>query len=234
LNEELIGFLGFLLGVTATIKWYERLWCAAPPRSTATAAIRLLLTLLPVVLILVLGQALEAGAAAEVRGSGGYELMFVSLGAVYLAATVKALAWFGISAAEDAIERENLAAGLAVAGVMCAATFSYTCANLGEGSTIGTTIGPALLGFFSCAALWLLYVLLSGAPEAIAIERDAPSGLRFAAMAVASSFFVGRSLAGDYVSVSATLNDWWGKSWPALPLVLGMAVLQRVSRGVWR
>ena len=230
----MVEVLGFLFGLRAVGRWYERLWRAAPPRTSAAAGIRLLFTVLPVVLVLGLMAVLGGGAAREVRESSEYTLLFLLLGIVWLAATLEALAWLGISSADDAIERDNVAAGVAVAGALCAAMFSYACSNVGEGPTIWMTIGPALLGFIACTALWLLYQALSGAADAIAIDRDLASGVRFAVMALGSSFFVGRSLIGDYVSVDATSEDLWQQGWPALPLVVFMAAVQRASWGPWR
>jgi uncharacterized membrane protein YjfL (UPF0719 family) len=167
-----------------------------------------------------------------VREQGSYIVLFLMLGVAGFVPTLRALAWLGVSAVDDAIERDNVAAGFAVAGTLIASAVCYTFANLGEGSTIWTTIGPAALGFLTCNGLWALHQVISGAAEAIAIERDVSAGMRFAGMAVGSSAIVGRSLAGDYVSASATWDDWARQAWPALLLVVVAGMLQRaLSKG---
>jgi hypothetical protein len=47
---------------------------------------------------------------------------------------------------------------------------------------------------------------------------------------------LGRAVAGDWVSVPATMRDFFAHAWPVLPLVLAAAILERlllpVGRGV--
>lgn len=188
---------------------------------------RRLLRLLPLALVVALWCALCTGAGREVREHGGYIVLFLMLGIASFVPTLRALAWLGVSAFDDAIERDNVSAGFAVAGTLIASSICYAFANFGEGPTIWTTIGPATLGFVTCNVLWALHQAISGAPEAIAIERDVSAGVRFAVMAIGSSAIVGRSLAGDYVSAAATWRDWAREGWPALPLVLIAGMVQR-------
>lgn len=188
---------------------------------------RRLLAVLPLALVVALWGALCTGAGSDVREDVNYTALFWMLGVAGFVPTLRALAWLGVSAVDDAIERDNVAAGFAVAGTLIASAVCYTFANLGEGSTIWTTIGPAALGFLTCNGLWALHQAISGAAEAIAIERDVSAGMRFAGMTIGSSAIVGRSLAGDYVSASATWHDWARQGWPALLLVIVAGMLQR-------
>jgi hypothetical protein len=221
-------WFGAYVAVSAAVSWYRRLLSAWPARSLASLRMRWLLAVLPPALVVALWSALCIGAGRDVREQGSYIVLFLMLGVAGFVPTLRALAWLGVSAVDDAIERDNVAAGFAVAGTLIASAVCYTFANLGEGSTIWTTIGPAALGFLSCNGLWALHQAISGAPEAIAIERDVSAGMRFAGMAIGSSAIVGRSLAGDYVSAAATWYDWARQGWPAVLLVLVAGMVQRV------
>jgi uncharacterized membrane protein YjfL (UPF0719 family) len=199
--------------------------------------VRLGLALLPAVLLAGLALVLRAGAAREVRQDGGYVALFVLLGVLWLGVASEALAWIGISVDDDVIERRNVAAAWAVVGALIAVVIGYAFANLGEGDTVGTTLGPAALVLVVCLVLWAVYQRISGALDAIGIERDTSAGLRFAGMAMATSLIVGRAMAGDYVSVEATYRDLWQQGWPALAVVALATFVQRatpVSRGPQR
>jgi uncharacterized membrane protein YjfL (UPF0719 family) len=162
-----------------------------------------------------------------VREDVEYLAVFVLLGAAWLGIASEALAWIGISVDDDVIERRNLAAAWSVAGALAAVAVAYGFANLGEGDTIGTTLGPALLALVACLLLWAIYQRVSGALDAIGIERDITAGLRFAGMAIATSLIIGRAMAGDYLSFEATCRDLWQQGWPALAVVALATVVQR-------
>lgn len=225
--EFAVTVLSFAVALNAGFRWYERLHYVSRPRAAAAVKMHWLLGAMPLALLVALRFVLHAHAARDVREHGEYLALFTLVGAACLVATVCALAWLGVSAVDDAIERNNVAAGCAVAGALVAGTICYAFANFGEGDTIWTTLGPATLGFVACNLAWALHQALSGAVDAIVIERDVPAGLRFAGMAIGTSLIVGRSLAGDYVSAEATCRDLAHQAWPALPLVALAALAQR-------
>lgn len=210
----------------SSFKWVARLRRAAGFRAVSDP-VRLGLALLPIGLLTGLALVLRAGAAREVREDVDYIALFVLLGAAWLGMASEALAWIGISVDDDVIERRNLAAAWALAGALLAVMIGYGFANLGEGQTIWMTIGPALLALVACLVLWAIYQRVSGALDAIGIERDISAGLRFAGMAIATSLIVGRAMAGDYVSLEATYRDLWQQGWPALAVVALATVVQR-------
>jgi uncharacterized membrane protein YjfL (UPF0719 family) len=187
---------------------------------------RLVLGVLPAALLVALVVTLQARAAREVRDDLGYILLFLALGAAWLIATAAGTAWIGISIRGDAIERNNRAAGVASAGALVAGMTCYAFANLGEGETIWTTIGPAALATSACLVLWAAHQMTSGAADAISIDRDMASGVRFAGMAIGTSLIVGRAVAGDYESAAGTFRDLWREGWPAVPLVMLAAAVQ--------
>ena len=146
-TDEILVFIGSAtFAGWATVRWYGRLLAAELPYCSATPSVRLTLAVLPVALLTALAWALQVGAAREVRDDLTYTLLFLALGATWLALSVKATTWLGIDFWDDALERNNLAACVAVCGALVANSVVFTFANLGEGPTIWTTIGPAVLG----------------------------------------------------------------------------------------
>jgi hypothetical protein len=91
---------------------------------------RWLLAVLPPALVVALWCALCTGAGRDVREQGGYVALFLMLGVTSFVPTLSALAWLGVSAVDDAIERDNVAAGFAVAGTLIASAVCYTFAVL--------------------------------------------------------------------------------------------------------
>jgi hypothetical protein len=113
---------------------------------------------------------------------------------------------------------------------MTATLIAYAGCNIGAGPTIWTTLVPAAIATASLLLSWLIYVLASGANEAIAIDRDVASGMRFAALLVALGVIFGRAMAGDFTSWSQTFADFLMFSWPALVLLIVATVTQRFLR----
>jgi uncharacterized membrane protein YjfL (UPF0719 family) len=229
--DEVLVLVGSLaVAWVAGLRWYGRLFSAGPPYSAATPRVRLLLGALPIALLVGLGWSLQAGAAREVRDDTTYSLLFLALGSAWMALTWKVTAWLGIDVWDDVLERNNLAACIAACGALVGSMTVYTFANLGEGPTIWTTIGPAMLGAVSTMALLGAFGIFSDVVDTITIDRDLASGIRFAGLALGVGLILGRSLAGDYVSVVGTLSDFFGQAWPALPLVAMAAWLERRLR----
>ena len=208
------------------IRWCVGLLRAVSPQGKWAPGIRLLLGAWPLALLLMLGIVLSVGAAREVREDPPYVALFVALGAVWLAGIAWGTALLGVSARDDAVERNNLAAAVAAAGALTGGLVVYAFANFGEGDSIWTTIGPATVASVSCLALWAVHQAASGAADAIAIDRDIASGVRFAGMTVGTGFIVGRAVAGDYESAAGMLRDLAQQGWPAVLLVALAAFVQ--------
>jgi uncharacterized membrane protein YjfL (UPF0719 family) len=226
-DEWCVLFGSMMLAQSVALRWCIRLFSVQSAPRKRALAIRLLLGVWPIGLLLALGVTLCIGAAREVREDLGYVALFVALGAVWLAAIAHGMAWLGVSASDDALERNNPSAAVAVTGALTGGLLVYGFANLGEGDTIWTTIGPAALASLTYFALFALHQATSGAPDAIAIDRDVASGVRFSGMAVGTGLIVGRAIAGDYQSAIATFRDFVRLRWPAVPLVLLAAFVQR-------
>jgi hypothetical protein len=104
-----------------------------------------------------------------------------------------------------------------------ATTLCVCGANIGQGPTVGTTLGPLCLAVGALGLLWVIVAALTGRSASIRLDRDRASGLRLAGLLVSWGLVLGRAVAGDWVSTAATLRDFAMQGWPTLPL-LGVAV----------
>jgi len=179
--------------------------------------------------------ALIAGAlwkwgAIEVRGHIGEVFCLTLLGVVWLLVSLHLFPWFGLCIRDDVIERRNLAALNALVGATLAIAGIYAASNLGEGPSYWNNIFTAALGTMGCFALWFVLELGGRVSVSIAEERDLASGVRFGGFMLAVGLILGRSVAGDWHSESATTNDLARDGWPAAALCLAAVVLERVLR----
>jgi hypothetical protein len=223
-DESLVLFVAAVLTLIVTFRWLLRLSRTTTLGRPAAAVWRVPLCLCPLAsLFVVLLPVLCAWADPQVRNDGRYVALFMFVGVIVLSGATLSLSVLGIQPALDAIESSNPAAVIAVCAAQAAATLVYAGANIGVGDTIWTTLGPAGLGLVSLFIVWLIVEGATGTSESIALDRDAASAVRFSGFIVACGAILGRGLAGNYVSVDATVHDLAGRAWPVLVL-MGMAI----------
>jgi hypothetical protein len=122
---------------------------------------------------------------------------------------------------------------VALLGALLAVQLTFAGGNIGEGPSYWNNVFCAALGTGGVLGLWLLLELGSGVSTTIAVDRDLASGVRLAGFLLASALILGRAVAGDWHSASATMHDFAPDGWPAAGvwlLALGMERLVRPSR----
>jgi hypothetical protein len=167
----------------------------------------------------------------EVRNDGALQAAFViAWGCVVIWTQVGA--WLlGLDVLEHGVEGRNPAAVWAGAGLMLGATLAAAGANVGQGPTEATTLGPMFLAVGGLMTFWGAFSMITRSVAAVTVERDQPSGLRTAALVVALGLILGRSVAGDWVSVGSTLRDFWQQGLkPAATLIAVAAVIEFLER----
>ena len=229
-DEILVLFASAVWAARAGLRWYIRLLACPSPIPRHAVATRIAAGVWPLALLFALYETLIWGAAREVRTEGDYILLFLSLGAVWISGLSWASGWLGIHPLDDMIERKNVAAAIAVGGTVSGGMIVFAGANLGEGSTIWMTIEPALMATAFALALWGAHHMLSGAADAITLDRDVASAIRFAGMTLGTGLIIGRAAAGDYVSADATARDLFVQGSPAFLLMGLNALIQRWLR----
>ena len=169
---------------------------------------------------LLLALALRAYGARELRADSGAILLLSVLGVVWLLAAVALFPWLGMSLRDDAMERRNPAALVALLGAMVAVQLTFLGGNIGEGPSSWNNIFSAALGTGGVFSLWLMLEIGTDVSAAIAEDRDLASGLRLGGFLIGTGLILGRAVAGDWHSETATLHDFVHDGWPAAVLWL--------------
>jgi hypothetical protein len=131
----------------------------------------------------------------------------------------------GLDVLEHGVKGRNLAAVWTGVGLTIGVTLAAAGANVGQGPTEATTLGPMFLAVGGLLTLWAGFSVLTGSVAAVAVERDVPSGLRTAALLVALGLILGRSVAGDWISVESTLRDYLRQGLAPAATLLGVAAI---------
>jgi hypothetical protein len=227
-DEVLAMAVSLGLALLFVLLWYLPL--ARVNRLNASPRWRAALALCPPGCLALLVPVLRSLAAIEVRADGRYVLLFLIMGGAWLLLGWLACALLGVSVRGDAIENANPAAVSHACGALAGAVICFAWANVGEGPTIWTTVGPALLATLALFATALAVELATRPSEAIAIDRDLASGLRQAALLAAAATVLGRAVAGNWESAQGTLRDLVDLGWPALALAAAAIAMNRILR----
>ena len=139
-------------------------------------------------------------------------------------------ACLGLSCRDDALERDNTAAGLAIAGGLLGVTLIFAGGNIGNGPGWWVVVFCAGIATAAVLLFWLIGNQITHVQEAITIDRDTAAGWRTAGFFIGSGLILGRAVAGDWHSTQQTVSDFIAKGWPALILWGAVLFLDIVSR----
>lgn len=193
-----------------------------------------LLAVAPGVAAVALWTALRTWASWDVREDPRYLGMYMALGAAWTGLFVSLLGLLGVSVRDDALDRGNPAAAWAAAGGLLGATLCFAGGNIGDGPSWMVVVFASGLATAALAFFWALFNHHSGAVEKIVVERDESAGIRAAGLFLALGLILGRGVAGDWVSMDATIRDFLFAAWPALPLAAAAVALEGRFKPVYR
>ncbi|MDR3000198.1 MAG: hypothetical protein LBU89_02945 [Fibromonadaceae bacterium] len=163
-------------------------------------------------------------ASFDVVGSFIYILMYVFLGGAWLFLGITIMSClFDLSWLDDALNLNNTAALIAVAGGFLGLTLIYSGANIGNGPGWWCVIFTGGLGLAVWIILGLIINICTKSFERITVERDIGCGIRFGTYLIASGIILARACAGDWTSFSMTVVDFID-AWPVLALA-GLLIL---------
>jgi hypothetical protein len=203
------------------VTYYRRL--LALPALTSRRSARWIVAITPIACFVSVLAVLRNLADLEVRDSLALQAGFlIAWGAVMIWVHVIG-SLIGLNLLEHGLEGRNSAAVCAGVGLMLGATLATAGANIGQGPTVEPTLGPMFLAVGGLTILWATFSMVTGCVAAVTVDRDLPSGLRMAALSVAWGLILGRSVAGDWVSVEATLRDFLQQGLMTAALLLGIA-----------
>ncbi len=233
-NSELpdLEIFAFIASVFLSLKgwwtWYGDI--ASVNRLRAPVSKRLVLLTAPLVCLALILIALTKLAATTVRNDGLYISFYLLVGAGWLGGATLIFPFLGISARDDVLERGNRAASWAVTGALTGASCSFAGANVGNGPGVEAVLFSAVLSSALFIGLWLGMDLLTSISDAITVDRDERAAIRLGGFLLGLGLLSGWSVAGDWVSASATLKDFVISAWPAMLLAavaVGVEVLFR-------
>jgi hypothetical protein len=177
--------------------------------------------------------ALEKWSSPSVRDDFDEVSFYLIFSLIWIALTQSAFAFLGISIRDDAAERRNRSAGFAAAGLTIAATCCVAGSNIGDGPGFEVVLFCAALATAFLLALWFVVAEISGLADAITIERDLGAGIRTGGWFAGSGAVLGSCVAGDWISVAATLKDFVRYAWPLAVFACGFGLFERsISRRV--
>src|SRR5262245_41769383 len=193
------------LSIFTWYSWYAPL--ATVQRFGAPARGRALLTVAPFASLAILFIVLKTESSSDVRDSVAYLGFYMLMGAAWNGVAMRLLPFLGISPWDDVAERHNEAAAIAVTGALLGCVLCFAGANIGEGPGWPVVVAAAALATAVLAVLTNLLDALTDVTDTITVDRDLSAGIRFGALLGAAGLVLGRGVAGNWVSFSATVQD---------------------------
>jgi uncharacterized membrane protein YjfL (UPF0719 family) len=191
---------------------------------------RRLLFLTPVFNLVILLLVLRTLASADVREDATYLTLYALFGAAWTAIASLLFGWLGIHWRDDALERRNVAAALAICGAMTGVVLCFAGANVGDGPGWWVVFFCALVTTSTLFLVWLIHEKATSVAETITVDRDAAAGARLGAFLLSAGLILARAIAGDWESFDSTLRDFATLAWPVVILLVVAVVLERRLR----
>jgi uncharacterized membrane protein YjfL (UPF0719 family) len=173
---------------------------------------------------------LEFWGAAEIRATVSEVFFLTFVAAIWLIIATKLFPWMGLSLRDDAVDRKNLSALVALCGAVLALGIIYAGANIGEGPSFTNNFFCDAIGFASFFLLWFFLELVGKVSRSITEDRDIATGLRTCGLFLAFGLIIGRALAGDWHSEEATVRDFIRDGWPAAILLMLAVIVEPFVR----
>jgi hypothetical protein len=229
-EDEIAAMIGgAFIGGTSMYRWYGALFVTSEfPRPRP--GVKMAFALLPLALSMALYPILIHWGSHEIREEFNYVILFWLAGLTWIGLANGWSSIMGISFREDVIVRRNPAAGIAFAAAVIGIYSAFALTNIGEGDSIWMTIVPATGVTATLFFLWLVVELSTHIGDAITLDRDRASALRFGGFLIGAGLVLGRSVAGDYGSAENMMRKFITQSWPAAVLAVICIVLHRLHR----
>jgi uncharacterized membrane protein YjfL (UPF0719 family) len=201
-DEIVVTIVSVIAGPLAWVFWFFRTSGSALPGRGSDLGASIVGSSLLLLFVLV------TAASQDVRTVIEYLFMYSVLGLAWLRLAEPLFAFAGISARDDVAERGNSAATIALAGALVAVMLCFAGGNIGDGPGWWVVVFSAALATAGLLVAWQLVATITSSADAVAIDRDPAAGTRLALFLVACGLVLGRGVAGDWVSVEATIQDF--------------------------
>src|SRR4051794_20905131 len=117
---------------------------------------RLIYILVLVLSLVLTGAAIQKWGATELRNDWREVSFLILIDAGWLVVVTKLFSWFGLSLRDDAVERRNAAALVALCGALLSVALTYIGGNVGEGPSYWNNFYSAGLATATLFGLWLV------------------------------------------------------------------------------
>ena len=231
MSLEIFVFVASLIfALKGWIDWYTDLFAVNRLRDLTRP--RIVLFVIPIVALALLVSVLAKLSALTVRDDPFYLYfgLYILLGAAWVGGATLIFPLLGICARDDVLERSNISAIWPIAGALLGISCSFAGANIGNGPGIDAVLLSALLSSALFFALWFGADVLTSISERITVERDEAAGIRMGGFLLGIGLLGGWSVAGDWISASATLKDFVLSSWPAIVLTAIAVFVESIFR----
>jgi uncharacterized membrane protein YjfL (UPF0719 family) len=224
----------FIVSVFLTLKswsaWYSDL--ISVNRFRVPIQQRLALFGAPVVSLAFILVTLTRLASSDVRHDPLYLAFYLLIGAAWIGGGTLVFPLLGISARDDILEKGNGASAWAIVGALGGISCSFVGGNIGNGPGVAAVLFSSLLSTVLFFVLWFVLDVLTSISDAITIDRAKETGIRMAGFLLGLGLLSGWSVAGDWVSASATLRDFLHSSWPAVAITVIAVFLELALKRV--
>ena len=221
---EVLFLPGIILALYLWFRSYRALFKARQFHPNKTH--RTLFAVLPFLCVLLIAVVLLVWSSSDVRSDAGWMLLYIMGGAAWLQFGLLLLSFFGISAREDVIERQNPAAAWVVYGTMVGTAFCYAGSNIGSGPGAEVVLFCALLSTVFLFAFWFLLELCYRLADRVTIDRDESAGIRIGGWMLSLGLIFGGAVAGDWESLEGTIRDFFHYAWVALVFLLAAITIE--------
>lgn len=229
-DEVMATVVSVAISLFAWLWWYGSILLRKKlPLATGQPPV-LLPLLTPPIALATLFAILKLLASHDVRDADAYLFMYTAMGSAWTGAFVTLSPLLGFSLRADVLRHRNPAIAIVISGWVLAVMFAFAGGNIGDGPHWGVVVLCALVATGSLVVIALLFQKLTGNNDALTIEHDVASGVRMATLLISSGAILGSAVAGDWVSIDATLRDFASRAWPAMLVLIAGLVAEKLFR----
>ena len=221
-DEVILTLFALVVGPVLWAVWLWQMARIEMVRGRRTAVTWIAVTIIVAALLILF--ILDTAASSEVVDAPKYEFMYVVLGLAWIRHAQMVFPYLGLSPRDDAIERRNGAAAVALAGAILGVALCYAGGNIGNGPGWWVVVFSATLATGSLMGSWAGLARFTTIADAVTVDRDPAAGIRLASFLLSCGLVLGRGVAGDWISAGATVVDL-AAMFPAIAAILALAVI---------
>jgi hypothetical protein len=226
--ELFVLFGSIVLASRTWSAWYRDAATVNPLQ--LSLRVRLVLFTAPAICVSLIIATLLKLAAKDVRNDPAYIALYAAFGVLWLGGMTPLFPFLGISPRQDALERQNRGALVAICGALLGATFSFAGANIGDGPGIAAVLFCGILSSGMFLGLWAAAERATSISEAITVERNTGAGIRLGGFLAGLGLLSGWAVAGNWISWSASIQDFARSLWPGVILSAAMILVELLLR----